>query len=58
MSDLLESWNKLDADHKRFVLRVRDSNGCKHGAAPTSIDSEEKLAPPNDEHLFFYSFSF
>lgn len=27
-----EDWDKLDQDHKRFILRVRDSNGCKHGA--------------------------
>ncbi len=36
MSKLLEEWNQLDSEHKKFVLRVRDSGGAKHGAAPCS----------------------
>jgi hypothetical protein len=48
---LLEDWNKLDDDHKKFVLRVRDGGGCKHGADPSSIDSEVRHEPPNEEYF-------
>lgn len=49
--DLLKDWNKLDSDHKKFVLRVRNSNGYKHGAEPACIDSNERHDPPNEEYF-------
>lgn len=51
MSKLLDDWNALDTEHKKFVLRVRDGGGAKHSAAPHSIDSEERHDPPNDEYF-------
>ena len=51
MSDLTKKWNLLDYDHKKFILRVRNSNGSKHGAQPTSIDSTERCAAPNSEYF-------
>ena len=44
MSDIQEKivsdWNKLDSDHKKFVLRAKDSGGGKHACEPHSVDSE------------------
>ena len=34
MSNVLQDWNKLDKDHKQFILRVRMGNGAKHAAEP------------------------
>jgi len=51
MDELLKRWNELDREHKKFILRVRDSGDCKHGAEPTSIDSTERHDPPNDEYF-------
>ncbi len=51
MSGLLEKWDNLDSDHKKFVMRVRDGNGCKHAAEPCSIDSDVRLDPPNEEYF-------
>lgn len=39
---LLNDWNQLDIEHKKFVLRVRAGRGCKHSAEPHHCDSEEK----------------
>ena len=41
MSKLKSDWNKLDNEHKKFVLRVHASNGGKHGAEPSSMFNEE-----------------
>ena len=51
MSDILENWNNLDSDHKKFVLRVMRGNGCKHSAEPCSIDSDIRLDPPHQEYF-------
>lgn len=50
-SILLSDWNELDNEHKKFVLRVHHSNGCKHGAEPSSIDSNIRCEPPNEEYF-------
>lgn len=47
---LLDQWNELGNEHKKFVLRVRNSGGGKHGAQPSSIDSNERFDPPNQEY--------
>jgi hypothetical protein len=48
---VLDDWNKLDSDHKKFVLRVRNGGGGKHAAEPHSIESAERCDPPNDEYF-------
>ena len=47
----LIDWYALDNEHKKFVLRVRDGNGGKHAAEPSSIDSTERCKPPNEEYF-------
>lgn len=49
MGDLLNDWNSLDIEHKRFILRVDKSRGGKHGAEPCSIGSDVRYDPPNEE---------
>ena len=34
MGYLAIDWNKLDDEHKRFVIRVRNGSGGKHAAEP------------------------
>ena len=45
MSDIQEKivsdWNKLDSDHKKFVLRAKDSGGGKHACEPHHVDTAE-----------------
>lgn len=57
MSEFNDDWNKLDNEHKEFVLRVREGCGGKHAAEPHSMDSDIPLKPPNEdlfEVIYFY----
>lgn len=53
---IIKDWAELDLDHRMFVLRVRDSNGCKHGAEPETFDSTVRCAPPCDKDFISIGF--